>query len=77
MAQSKAKPENSVDLLTKISELEKKIHSIEAKLNANDNTTEETPEESETVVEDTYPEFVVGKWYYNGDKVTFEGTKHV
>ena len=77
LAQSKAKPENSVDLLAKISELEKKIHSIEAKLNANDNTTEETPEEGETVIEDTYPEFVVGKWYYNGDKVTFEGTTHV
>lgn len=77
LAQSKAKPENSADLLAKVVELEKRVQTLEARITANDSTNEETPEEGEEVVTDEYPEFVVGKWYYEGDKTTFEGAKYV
>lgn len=73
LAQSKAKPENSIDLIAKITELEKKVQNIEARLDANSNT----PEEGETVIINDYPEFVDGKWYYKDNKITFEGTKYI
>lgn len=75
LAQSKAKPENSVDLLTKIGELEKKIQAIEERLTQDD--WNETPGEGEG--EDSvnkYSPFEEGKWYYSGDKIIFEGVKY-
>lgn len=72
LAQSKAKPEESVDLFAKINELEMRLKLLEEKL-ASDS---ETPsEEADTTAE--YPEFVVGKWYYTGDKVTFEDKQYI
>lgn len=65
LAQSKAKTENSTDLIAKISELEKKVQNIEAKLSG-----EEKPDGDE------YPAFEVGKWYYKGDKIAFDGKKY-
>jgi hypothetical protein len=63
LAQQKAKAENSVDLLKKIYELEKRVKALEDSA---------TPDES---VEE-YPEYVAGKWYYNGNKMTFNGAKY-
>jgi hypothetical protein len=77
LAQSKARPENSVDLIAKITELEKKVQNIEARFDSNSNITEITPEEGETIVTNDYPEFVVGKWYYMGDKITFGGSQYI
>lgn len=77
LAQSKARPENSIDLIAKITELEKKVQNIEARLDTNGNTSEITPEEGETIVTNDYPEFVDGKWYYKDDKITFEGSKYI
>lgn len=62
-AKDGAKTENSIDVLAKLEELDKRLLAVE-----NGCVTTE-PEE--------YPEFVVGKWYYNGDKVSFEGTNYV
>lgn len=65
IAQNKAKPENSVDFMKKIEELEQRVKALEEnKASGDENSTEE------------YPEFVVGKWYYTGDKITFEGNKY-
>lgn len=60
LAQAKAKPENSVDVIKKLEELEQRIKALES--------TTESGEE--------YPEFEVGKWYYTGDKITFESKKY-
>jgi hypothetical protein len=65
IAQSKAKPENSVDFMKKIEELEQRVKALEENKASNDETTT-----------DEYPEFVVGKWYYTDDKITFEGNKY-
>lgn len=63
LAQSNAKVEKSIDLIAKNVELEQRMTVVEAKVSTE--TTEE------------YPEFVVGKWYYTGNKITFEGAKYV
>lgn len=61
MARISARAVNSVDVLAKLNELEMRIKALE---NAG-------PKEEQT--EEVVSDFVVGKWYYNGDKVKFEG----
>ena len=70
LAQEKAKTENSADLIKKIIELENRLKVVEEKLKGE-------AEEGETPAEEEHPEFEVGKWYYTGNKITFEGTKYV
>lgn len=66
--QGNAKAENSVDILSKLAELDKRISELEAALKVN---TDEPAEGDEAVI--TYPDYEAGKWYYNGDVVNFEG----
>ena len=99
LAQNNAKVENSVDILKKLEELDKRVTALEkAKAPVEDEavgdesagdviegetaegeTTEgestelEESIESETVV---YPDYVVGKWYYRGDVVAFNGKNY-
>jgi len=72
LAQDKANPKDSVDVLKKLEEMDRRIKALEARFNAGN----DTESEGETPTEDEYPEFVVGKWYYGGDKMTFEGKKY-
>ena len=67
MAQGKANPQHSMDLIAKVADLEKRVKILEAKGN--------TATEGEEVTE-TYEPFEEGKWYYNGDKVSFEGNNY-
>lgn len=67
MAVEGANAENSVDILQKIAELEKKI----AELEANDGVEPDVGETPEEPV--AHPEYVTGKWYYSGDKITYNG----
>lgn len=84
LAQSKARTEDSVELIKKISELEGVINNLKSKIdilelkinneeNANENIETEEPENVETPKPDVYNEFVAGQWYYCGDKITFNG----
>ena len=67
-ARKAANVENSVDVIAKLAEFEKRILALEnAGVDDDDTATGET----------TADEYVVGKWYYNGDKVMFEGTEYV
>ena len=59
MARAEASVANGVDMFAKLVELEKRIITLEA---GEKPSVSETPEE-----------YVIGKWYYNGDKVTFNG----
>lgn len=61
MARISARAVNSVDVLAKLNELEMRIKALE------------TAQPKEEQTEELVAEFVVGKWYYNGDKVKFEG----
>ena len=65
-ARKAANVENSIDVISKLTELEQRVIKLE-NAGANDTVTGET----------TADEYVVGKWYYNGDKVTFEGTEYI
>ena len=44
------------------------LHDLDKRVKALEEGYEPAPKE--------YPEYVVGKWYYNGDGVTFEGKKY-
>jgi hypothetical protein len=65
MAQGKANPQHSIDLVAKVADLEKRVKALET----------QTPTEPED--EEEYPPFEEGKWYYNGDKISFEGNNYV
>ena len=62
LARNKANPMGGVDVMAKLQDHEARIKALEdAGKTAGGDTTEET-----------VPEYQVGKWYYNGDKVLFE-----
>lgn len=63
-ARSNANTQNSLDVFSKLMELEKRIEALEKV-------------EVEEPTEETYEEFVSGKWYYNGNKISFEGKNYV
>ena len=62
MARNNASMQNSIDILAKLEELDKRLKVLE-------NAQTETEEPAEA----NYPEYQAGKWYYNGDIVMFEG----
>lgn len=66
-ARNAANAENSVNILAKVAELEQRVIKLENAGADNDTVTGET----------TADEYIVGKWYYNGDKVMFEGAEYV
>ena len=78
LAQGKANVQNSVDVIAKLAEMEKRMIAAEKEIMALKKQAE-TPEEPDTgeteeeIIPETYPEFVQGKWYYNGNKISFEG----
>ena len=65
IARGGAKPENSVDMVNKITDLENRVRRLE-----NGDTSP-----NEGIV--GYPEYAIGKWYYKGDRIVFEGKNYV
>ena len=63
LARANANTQNSIDLAKKVEELDKRVKALE--------------ENKDVEPTDDYPEYVVGKWYYNGDKITYNGKKYV
>lgn len=61
LAQGNADMTQEVNVLTKIEELEQRVRALET---------------GNTEPGEAYPDYVVGKWYYSGDKITFEGGKY-
>lgn len=53
----------STDLFKKMEELDKRVKALEDGNNEPDT--------------DEYPEYVIGKWYYGGNKITFKGAKYI
>lgn len=64
LAQSKANIQQSIDVMQKLEELDKRIKVVEEMLANNNNNSDDT--------EVVYANYEVGKWYYNGDIVRFE-----
>lgn len=69
-ARNKANPENGVNYYAKLIELDRKIVEMEERLAALEGEDPVSGDEEE------YPEYVVGKWYRNGDKVSFNGKRY-
>lgn len=67
LAREKANVDNSIDVMNKLKELDAKVLKLEQKEESSD------PDEST----EEYPEYVAGKWYYNGDKITFNNKKYI
>ena len=61
LARDKADMAKEVNVLTRLEELEQRVRALET---------------GNTEPGEAYPDYVVGKWYYNGDKITFEGGKY-
>lgn len=59
LAQEHANVQNSIDVLKKLEELDRRVKALEDAEVINPDTEE-------------YPEYEVGKWYYAGNKITFE-----
>ena len=64
LARENANTQNSIDVISKLEELDKRVKALEKNKPSEDEPTEEE-----------YPEYVAGKWYYKGDKISFNG-KH-
>ena len=66
LARSGADPAQGVDVLAKLSDLDKRLKVLE-----NAGTTDPEPGEE-------YPEYIPGKWYYKDDKITYNnGSKYI
>ena len=61
-AREKANPFGSVDVMAKLRDLEERVRTLEE--------AKATGGESN---EEIVPEYQVGKWYYNGDKISWNG----
>lgn len=59
-ARNNATLEKSFDILAKLEELDKRVKALE---------NSQVPTEPT----ESYEEYVVGKWYYNGNRVMFDG----
>ena len=79
-AQNNAMVENSIDVLKSLYELNRRVSECEkelAELKANTKTDTDTDIPVEDEVETpTYPNYVAGKWYQNGDIVSFDGKNY-
>lgn len=64
IARNNAQVRNGVDVFKKLEELDKRVKALEERDTGTQGEGEGPSIEA--------PEYVVGKWYYNGDKVTFE-----
>ena len=67
LARAGAKAEHSIDVMAKLIDLESRVRILEEG-KANEGTTEGIPEAEE---------YTVGKWYYRGDRVTFNGNTYI
>ena len=72
MARGKADPAKGLDLLSKVIELEDRIAKLEK---AGDQG--EPGSGDGTAEEEEYPEYVAGRWYRNGNRMSFGGKRYV
>lgn len=71
-AQNNAVVENSIDVLKSLYDLNKRVTDLEKQLTELKNGSD-TPTDEETT---TYPPYVVGKCYFNGNIISFEGRNY-
>lgn len=71
LARENARVQDSIsfaDLLKEVADLKKRVEVLEKQNEAPDTETQEPSE--------LYVEFIVGKWYYAGDRIKFNGNNY-
>ena len=63
LARKYADVHNSIDVLSKLEELDKRVNALEEA-------------KADAPTGENLPDYVAGKWYYAGDKVMFEGSAY-
>lgn len=66
-ARANAKTEHSIDVMAKLIDLESRVRILEEG-KVNEGTTEDIPKTEE---------YTIGKWYYRGDRVTFNSNTYI
>ena len=76
LARQNAEVQQSIDILAKLEELDKRVKANEEAIKVLlDNSGSEDTGDGE-IEEPTYPEYEAGKWYYRDDIVSFDGQNH-
>ena len=84
-ARNNANVQNSLDVLSKLEEIDKRMKALEEldkrvkaleEASVKNEVETEEPAEPMEPTETSYPAFVVGKWYYAGDRINFEGKNY-
>ena len=70
LAREYANVQESIDVMAKLEEMNKRLVELEAKVNGMDFSGGNEAEE-------TIEEYTVGKWYYAGDRVSFGGKTYI
>lgn len=70
IAREKANPYGGVDVMAKLQEMDSRLRALEEARKAEGSTT---PDDGA----DTPEEYVPGKWYRNGDRITWKGKVYV
>lgn len=73
LAREKANIDNSIDVINKLKEIDSKMQEFDTRITKLENPSAEEPEEPEA----TYPAYVAGKWYYNGDTCSENGKNYI
>ena len=76
LAREKANINNSIDIISKLKEMDLRILNCENEIATLKETQEEPEEPEEPTEEVTYPEYVPGKWYYRGDNCSQNGKNY-
>lgn len=72
-ARNNANMQNSINVFAKLEELDRKVVTLEAEVKELKASGSLSGDEE---IEEAIAEYVAGKYYYNGDKVSFEGSKY-
>ena len=75
LAREKANTDNSIDILNKLKEIDLKMQDFDKRIIKLENAGVEEPEEPEGEI--TYPAYVPGKWYYNGNTCSENGKNYI
>lgn len=72
LARENADPTVELNVIQKLKDLDERVTTLENASEVEDPDTPDPP-----IVSDDYPEYVVGKWYYKDDKITFNQKKYI
>lgn len=77
LARQNAEVQQSIDILAKLEELDKRMRATEELIKELLGNSDNEDNEGSTEEVVTYPEYEVGKWYYAGDMIAFDGQNYV